>query len=133
MKNLKKITIISFLIFISIISKSQSSIKTFDIINNGKSVSEVEIYEKIVSESNMENYRCKTRRDTLLFETGIKIILYSAQELYIRGYSINPSEYIDIRDSKYKSPIFKLIIPNGIPQAPGQKPYLIALYNHIEK
>lgn len=129
---MKKLILLTMFMMINILSYSQT--KTFDIIDNGTvPTGDVIKYEIAISEANMESYRNKTTRDTLTFESGLKIVLYSAQELYLIGYSINPSEYVDVRDPRYTSPIFRLVIPNGMPQAPGQKPYLVALYNHIEK
>lgn len=115
---------------ITFISKSQTT-KTFEVIGNG--VSNVSVYESVISDANMESYRNKTTRDTLVFDSGVQVILYSAQELYISGYNIDSSKYVDIRDPRYTNPTLRLVIPSGVPQAPGQKPYLVALYNHIEK
>lgn len=114
---------------ISFISKSQTT-KTFEVIGNDPNIS---VYESVIADANMESYRKKTTRDTLVFESGVKVILYSAQELFIGGYNIDPSQYVDNRDPRYTNPTLRLVIPNGMPQAPGQKPYLVALYNHIEK
>jgi hypothetical protein len=125
-----KILMIFCLSMIALISKSQTT-KTFEVIGNG--VPNISVYESTIAEANLESYRNKTTRDTLVFESGVQVILYSAQELYITGYSIDPSQYVDVRDPRYTSPTFRLIIPNGMPQVPGQKPYLVALYNHIEK
>lgn len=124
-----KLVMIFCLSMIASISKSQTT-KTFEVIGN---VSNISVYESTISDANMESYRNKTTRDTLVFESGVKVILYSAQELYISGYNIDPSQYVDVRDPRYTNPTFRLVIPSGMPQAPEQKPYLVALYNHIEK
>lgn len=124
-----KLLMIFCLSMISFISKSQTT-KTFEVIGNDPNIS---VYESVIADANMESYRKKTTRDTLVFESGVKVILYSAQELFIGGYNIDPSQYVDNRDPRYTNPTLRLVIPNGMPQAPGQKPYLVALYNHIEK
>lgn len=114
---------------------SQTDYRTFKIISTG-TVSEIGIaqYESAIMSASMENYRLKTKSNIIVFDSGVKIELKSAQESYILGASINPAEYSDERDSRYTDPTFHVVIPNGgIPQAPGQKPYLVALYKRIEK
>jgi len=131
-KIMRKLILLTMFMIVSLLSYSQT--KTFTVIDNGSvPTADVIKYETAISEANMESYRNKTTRDTLVFETGLKVVLYSSQELYLSGYNIDPSQYVDVRDPRYTNPTFRLVIPNGMPQAPGQKPYLVALYNHIEK
>lgn len=81
------------------------------------------LYQKILDSADLESFRLKTKRDTLTFSNGMKVELLSAQELFINGYNIDPSNYSDTRDPKYTKPTF-MITNEG---------YLIALYNRIEK
>lgn len=117
------------------LARAQTPIKSFDIVDRGQvSSSDISKYVDAISVANMESYRNKTKNDTIVFDTGVKVVLYSAQELYKKGYNINPSEYVDVRDPRYTTPTFHLVdTAGGIPQAPGQKPYLVALYKRIEK
>ena len=81
------------------------------------------LYQKTLDSAYLESFRLKTKRDTITFSNGMKVELLSAQELFIKGYNIDPSNYSDNRDPKYTKPTF-MITNEG---------YLIALYNHVEK
>jgi len=126
MKNIKFFLTIILTLCLTQHIKSQS---TFNIITTG-----FEQYSPIISNANLESYRLKTKRDTITFVNGFKVELLSAKELAIMGKLIDINTYSDYRDPDYVKPTFRLVIPSGsIPQAPGQQPYIIALYTHKEK
>jgi hypothetical protein len=131
MKNI----IIMLCLLITTQLNSQTDYRTFKVVSTG-TVSEIEItqYELAIKGASMESYRFKTKSNIIVFDSGFKVELKSAQECYILGVNMDPSGYSDTREARYTDPTFHLVIPNGgIPQAPGQKPYLVALYKHIEK
>lgn len=121
---IKTLILSIFLIIISNLSHSQSNVKTFDITDRGSAKStEINKYENAVLTANMESYRNKTSRTKLQFVNGLTIELLSAQELYILGVNINPSDYTDSRDPRFTFPIFDL----------SSEGYLLALYKSIGK
>lgn len=133
MKRLKQFILTLCLMISTQFLNAQTDPQTFNIVNNGSAI-DIKAYEDAIKSSNMESYRYKTKRDTIIFDNGVEIELLSAQELYLSGMTnINISEYSDERDARYVEPIFHLVEVSGPPQAPGQKPYIIALYTHVEK
>ncbi len=121
---MKKLKLFILMMITSMLSFSQNSPKTFNVLENGSVIlTDITKYENSINSANMESYRNKTIRVTLMFDNGFKLELLSAQELFIMGYSINPSRYSDIRDTRYSIPTFHLTNDG----------YLIALYQHIEK
>ena len=137
---MKQITFLLFLLFTTCVTelKAQTTNKSFNILW-GELVTTSEydkgyLYENVIKNANLEPYRLKTKRDTITFDNGFKVELLSAQELFILGEKIDINNYSDTRESRYTKPTFRIVIPTGsLPQAPGQQPYIIALYNHIEK
>ena len=136
---MKKMTTLLLVLFLTCVTQleAQTTNKSFNILwGDLTTTSEYDkgyLYEKVLGEADFESYRLKTKRDTLVFDNGFKVELLSAQELFILGENIDINNYSDTRDSQYTKPILRIVIPNGLPQAPGQQPYIIALYNHIEK
>lgn len=137
---MRKITLLFVLLFTTCVMeiKAQTVNKSFNILW-GELITTSEydrgyMYEKVIKNADLEPYRMKTKRDTITFDNGFKVELLSAQELFILGENIDVNNYSDTRDIRYTSPTFRIIVPTGsLPQAPGQQPYIIALYNHIEK
>jgi hypothetical protein len=66
--------------------------QTYHIINNG-TVQNVQPYIDALNASNLQYHRLKDTRTTILFETGVKVELYSATELVAAGRSINLADY----------------------------------------
>ena len=119
---MRKLILLMVFMITSMVSYSQQ--KTFTIVDQGTvSTTEVTKYESAIQNSDMESYRNKTTRTVLVFDTGLKIELLSAQELYILGVNINPNDYVDSRDPKFTFPTFHLT-PGG---------HLLAFYQSIGK
>lgn len=134
MKSIKNIMIILCLLLTTQLN-SQTDSKSFKVISTGTvSQSDIPSYELAIKGASIEQYRFETKSNILVFDSGVKVELKSAKECYVLGVNIDSHSYDDYRDPKYTDPIFHLVIPNGgVPQAPGQKPYLVALYKRIEK
>lgn len=119
-----KIILTLFTIFFATITFAQNDTKTFSVTKQGSvKSSDLIKYESAIKSANMESYRNKTSRTKLEFVNGLTIELLSAQELYILGVNINPSEYTDSRDPQFTFPILDI----------SEEGYLIALYKSIGK
>jgi hypothetical protein len=103
-------------------SKSTSTESSFKVLKTA-GISDLTAYEKAVNVPDIENFRYKTKRNTIVFDNGITIELLSAQELFIMGKSVQPNDYSDTRDKKYIQPIFHLA-ENGS---------LVAMYTKVLK
>lgn len=86
-------------------------------------ITDISIYEKALNVPDIESFRFKTKRNTLVFDNGVTVELLSAQELFIKGETIEPSAYSDTRDKIYVQPIFHLT----------DKGSLITMYTKILK
>ena len=98
------------LVFFSQESNAQSkSFKesTFKIIKTA-GVTDLSVYEKALNVPDIESFRYRTKRNTLVFDNGITVELLSAQELFIKGEIVEPNNYSDTRDKRYIQPIFHL-------------------------
>ncbi|MBK7181761.1 MAG: hypothetical protein IPH89_01885 [Bacteroidetes bacterium] len=71
------------------LSAQEQNNQTYHIINNG-TVQNVQSYIDALNASNLKYHRLIT---TILFETGLKVELYSATELVAAGRSINLADY----------------------------------------
>ena len=121
MKKIKTLLVILFLTCITPFMKSQTS---FNIIGGSSISNETMVkYEKIIKQSNLEDYRLKTKSVILTFTNGFKIELISAEQIFIHDHKINVSNYSDDHGKQYTDPTF-FINDDG---------FLIALYTHIEK
>lgn len=102
---MKKIFYTLFLTLLLNVAYSQ----TFQVVDDaGIEPVEYEKYKLALEKANMDNYRNKTRNQIIEFDNGLKIELFSAKELVIRGYSINVNEFTDERDPKFTFPTFHL-------------------------
>ncbi len=100
--------IISFLIFFSSNIIAQVDCKNqFKVLSTGSisSTAEISKYQESIKKASFESYRNKTKTQTLEFDNGFKIELPSAQQLFITGCNINPSDYTD---NKIELPIFSV-------------------------
>lgn len=90
------------------ISKAQDA-ESFQIISASNS-EEIAFYKKAIENANLELYRCRTENDTLLFESGVSVVLFSAESLKRRGVvkSIENYKNRDERGENYIQPIFKV-------------------------
>ena len=87
--------------------------KTYIIVDNG-SVTNIQPYIDAMNNSNMFNHRLKNKRYTIIFKTGLKVELFSANECKSNGLAINPDNYPDIFDATRQEPIFALGADNFI-------------------
>lgn len=112
------------LFFLSNESKAQSVYKENSFkITNAASVTNLSVYEKALNVPDIESFRYRTKRNTLVFDNGLTVELLSAQELFIKGENILPNNYSDTRDKKYIQPVFRLA-DNGS---------LVAMYTKVLK
>jgi len=74
------------------LSAQEQNNLTYRIIENG-TVQNVQPYIDALNASNLKYHRLKDTRTTILFETGVKVELYSANELLTAGRAINPSDF----------------------------------------
>lgn len=131
---MKYLKIFLFTLLFCITGLKAQTNKSFNILWGNQTDYNKFVYERTIGKANLEAYRLKTKRDTITFDNGFKVELLSAQELFILGEKIDANEYSDKRDPQYTHPTFRIVIPTGLEvQAPGQEPYIIALYKAIEK
>jgi hypothetical protein len=83
-------------------------------IPNIETISNPEIYVNALNNANMNNHRLKSARNTIQFEGGVKVVLYSAEESFSNGLTnINPNDFpLQIQD--YIPPVFRLADNNYI-------------------
>lgn len=115
MKNyLKKFLGISIMLFFchSLQAQEESEV-TYKIINNG-SVLNIQPYVDALNNSNMHNHRLKSSRYTIVFNTGVTVQLFSAEELLANGRTITLSDYPENFDSNRNEPTFFLGANNFI-------------------
>jgi hypothetical protein len=109
-KLLRLFTLIScFLIGYTIKIQAQTEIKdqTYIITDNG-SVTDIQPYIAALNNSDMKNHRLLNKRYTVIFQTGVKVELFSANEISKTGLPINLSEYPENFDSSRQEPVFSL-------------------------
>ena len=56
---------------------------------NANEVSNVSKYKTALSTANMTKFRYKDQRNVITFESGLKVELFSANELVANGYSVD--------------------------------------------
>lgn len=93
---------------------------TFSITDKG-SVSDSKPYEEAIKKADMEIYRCKTKRNTIVFDNGLKVELISAAEMFALGMKVSINDYSDTRAPHFIQPIFHLN-DNGTLSAMYTKP-----------
>lgn len=80
---------------------------TFRIIENGN-VSDVRPYIVALENAKFECYRMKEKRRVIAFDTGVKVELYSINEVIGSGNQINNSCFIEERNLKTTQPVYVL-------------------------
>lgn len=81
--------------------------QTYIIIENGN-VTNIQPYIDALNTANLNNHRLKSERNTIVFEEGVKVELFSAEEVLANGItSINPNDFPS-QIENYTPPIFKL-------------------------
>jgi hypothetical protein len=86
--------------------------QTYTIIDKG-SVSDVQPYIDAMNNSDMRYHRLKNTRNTVVFDTGVKVELFSATELLASGKSLDLADYPESFSPSRDIPAFSLG-PNNI-------------------
>lgn len=95
------------------LSAQEQNNQTYHIIDNG-SVLNVQPYIDALNASNMKYHRLKNTRTTIVFESGLKVELFSATELQSAGRTINLSDYPESFPATRVEPLFQLGANNYI-------------------
>lgn len=95
------------------LSAQEQNNQTYHIIDNG-SVLNVQPYIDALNASNMKYHRLKNTRTTIVFESGLKVELYSATELQSAGRTINLNDYPESFPATRVEPLFQLGANNYI-------------------
>lgn len=106
-KSIKNFGIYIFLIFSITLNAQEKQGETYLIKDNG-SVKNVQSYIDAFNNANMKYHRLKTKRYTIIFDTGVTVELFSATELIANGRNISLSDYPDSFDSSRQEPVFLL-------------------------
>ncbi|MCD6016967.1 MAG: hypothetical protein K0S53_88 [Bacteroidetes bacterium] len=112
MKNTLRLLFLFFILF----NIEAGSAQTKTTIKNSYSIqpdvtlsaSEADFYAKSIEAVDLEKYRLKTKDVTLEFRNGFKLILSSADRLFLQGIQINTTEYTDDLASDYMYPLFRV-------------------------
>lgn len=95
--------------------------KTYIIVENGI-VTNIQPYINALNTANFNNHRLKSKRNTIEFEEGVKVVIFSAEEVLANGItSINPNDFPS-QIENYTSPIFKLANNNYIIESKNYTP-----------
>jgi hypothetical protein len=102
-----------FLTAYNVKAQEQKEVKdlTYIISDNG-SVTNIQPYIDALNNSDMRNHRLLNKRNTIVFKTGLKVELFSANEIAKKGGHINLSDYPEYFDKFHQEPIFA-IAPNN--------------------
>lgn len=83
-------------------------------IQNIESIKNSNLYIDAMNTANFNNHRLKSERNILQFEGGVKVILFSAEEVLANGMTnINPNDF-PVKIEKYVAPLFRLADNNYI-------------------
>jgi hypothetical protein len=114
-----KATFFILLLFFSLVSVAQqSSFKemlniTYSI-QNMENIKNTKVYIDALNNANMNNHRLKSARNILQFEEGIKVVLFSAEEVLANGITnFNPKNFTN-QIENYTPPVFRLADNNYI-------------------
>ncbi len=114
---------IPFLLCLSLTMKAQEQVNvTYRITDNG-SIRDVQPYINALNTANMKYHRLKNTRYTIIFDTGVKVELFSAAELIAAGKHIDLADYPDSFDSSRQEPVFSL----------GQNNYIMEMHRPVTK
>jgi hypothetical protein len=115
-KKLFKVCLLTFVLLFSMKIKAQEmkevKDQTYVITDNG-SVSNIQPYIDALNNSDMRYHRLKNVRNTIVFDTGVTVQLFSATEMIAEGKALNPADYPESFDASRDVPAFSLG-PNNI-------------------
>ena len=115
-KSLRVLTLLSFfLISYSVSAQDMKEVKgqTYVITDNG-SVTDIQPYIDAMNNSDFKNHRLRNKRYTIVFQTGLKVELFSAAEISKSGLPVILSDYPEKFDSSRQEPVFALGANNFI-------------------
>lgn len=113
---LKLIALFSFLIIgYTASAQDQKEVKeqTYSISDNG-GIANIQPYIDAMNNSDFKYHRLLHKRHTIVFQTGVKVELFSATEISKKGISISLSEYPENFESSRQEPVFALGANNFI-------------------
>lgn len=84
------------------------------IITDNAGIADVQPYIDALNISDMKYHRLLNKRHTIVFQTGVKVELFSASEISKSGKSMNLSEYPEAFDPSRQEPVFALGANNFI-------------------
>jgi hypothetical protein len=87
--------------------------QTYHITENG-SVTNIQPYIDAMNNSDFKNHRLLNKRYTIIFQTGLKVELFSAKEISQSGLPITLSDYPEKFDLSRQEPVFALGANNFI-------------------
>ena len=106
-KGLKIILLFVGIIYCSAINAQEINGQTYVITNNG-SVTDVQPYIDALNNSNMKNHRLKSTRNTIVFNTGVSVQLFSASEINTTSHPLNLADYPENFEPTRDIPVFSL-------------------------
>lgn len=121
MKALSLFIALTFSLVLSASAQEQVNV-TYRITDNG-SVRDVQPYINALNNASMKYHRLRNTRYTIIFDTGVKVELFSAAELIAAGRRISLSDYPDSFDSSRQEPVFSL----------GQNNYIMEMHHPVDK
>jgi hypothetical protein len=113
-KLLRVLTVFSF-ILIGYAAKAQEQKEVKDItyiITDKGTITNIQPYIDALGNSDMKYHRLLNKRNTIVFQTGLKVELFSANEIAKKGIQINLSEYPEYFDHFHQEPVFA-VAPNN--------------------
>ncbi len=84
------------------------------IISDNAGIADVQPYIDALSIADMRYHRLLNKRHTIVFQTGVKVELFSASEISKSGKSMNLSEYPEAFSPTRQEPVFALGANNFI-------------------
>jgi hypothetical protein len=95
------------ILFYSNIKAQEKQGETYTITNKG-TVIDVQPYIDALNKSDMKYHRLKNKRNTIVFNTGVTVELFSATEIYTTTHKISPFDYPETFDAARDVPVFSL-------------------------
>ncbi len=114
---------VCFLLCLTTYSQNGKTIANSFVIEDNLNPEKVEFYKQAILTADLETYRRRDERVSLVFENGFTLQLFSAKELFVQGAKINPNDYAMTAPKVAVLPVFKII-------SDGRMTAMVA---HIEK
>jgi hypothetical protein len=103
----KSIMLLVFTAFFTNVNAQEQNNVTYKIVDKG-SVKDIQPYIDALNTANFKYHRLRNQRHTIVFDTGVKVELFSANELIAAGRKINATDYPEIFSANRQEPLFKL-------------------------